>query len=80
MQRSDTCLFKFAEAEIWQRGDRYFVRYDAGNHVSLMREDEVSQAEAELASSSKEQLLALLWAVQKRLLSEGNDPYRSNLP
>jgi hypothetical protein len=29
--------------EIWARGDRFFVRYDAGSHQIAMREDEISE-------------------------------------
>ncbi|MDQ0465880.1 hypothetical protein QO010_003672 [Caulobacter ginsengisoli] len=73
-------LFKFAEAEVWRRGDRYFVRYDAGGHLAVMREDEVSKAEAEKAARGRDELTSLLWAIQGRLTASGEDPYRSNLP
>lgn len=76
---SDERLFGFADAEVLRRGDRYFVRYDAGGHQVQMREDEVTRTEAELAAQGQDELISLLWAVQRRLSAAGEDPYSSNL-
>ncbi|MFJ2480157.1 hypothetical protein ACIOWE_07765 [Pseudomonas sp. NPDC087598] len=37
----DKLLFKFRDVEICRRHERYFIKYDAGNHVNVMREDEI---------------------------------------
>lgn len=76
---SDERLFGFSDAEVLRRGDRYFVRYDAGSHQVQMREDEVTRTEAELAAQGQDELISLLWAVQRRLSAAGEDPYSSNL-
>ena len=72
-------LFKFGDLEIWKREDRFYIRYDAGAHQVVMREDEISGEEALLASRSKENATKLLWTLQKRLIDQGMNPYVSNL-
>lgn len=76
----DEKIFEFSDLEIWRRGDRYFVRYDAGSHQVVMREDEISKDEALFAASGKENAIAMLHGLQERLLRRGVDPYVSNLP
>ena len=74
----DKKLFQFSDMEIWARGDRFFVRYDAGSHQIAMREDEISEQEAREASLSTEAATKMLVALQKRLIQAGIDPYVSN--
>ncbi|MBV6325292.1 hypothetical protein [Duganella violaceipulchra] len=72
-------LFGFNDLEIWQRGDRFFVRYDAGAHQVAMREDEISKSEAEFAMQGKDAALKMLFRLQKRLEDSGINPYVSNI-
>lgn len=71
-------MFQLSDMEIWARGDRFFVRYDAGSHQVAMREDELSELEAREASLSTEAAMKMLFALQKRLIQAGIDPYVSN--
>jgi hypothetical protein len=74
----DKKMFQLSDMEIWARGDRFFVRYDAGSHQVAMREDELSELEAREASLSTEAAMKMLFALQKRLIQAGIDPYVSN--
>jgi len=58
--------------EVVCRGNRYFVRYDAGSHQVAWREDEISTEELSQIESgdASEALLAL----QRRLELAGIDP------
>jgi len=71
-------MYELADLEIWKRGDRYFVRYDAGAHQIVMREDEISAEEAAEAVQSETAVTNMLFALQKRLIQAGIDPYVSN--
>ncbi|WP_227245193.1 hypothetical protein [Paraburkholderia caribensis] len=75
----DTKIFELADMEIWKRGDKYYVRYDAGSHQIGMREDEISEEEAMRASQGKNEAISMLSALQKRLIDSGVNPYVSNL-
>lgn len=74
----DKLIFQLSDMEIWARGDRFFVRYDAGSHQIVMREDEISEQDAREASLSNESAMKMLFALQKRLIQAGIDPYVSN--
>lgn len=76
---TEKLLFELADMQIWQRGERYFVRYDAGTHQIVMREDEISEAEAEEAMKSSVSAVKMLQELQKKLINQGIDPYASNL-
>ncbi|MFJ2319379.1 hypothetical protein [Pseudomonas sp. NPDC087817] len=71
-------LFKFRDVEICRRHERYFIKYDAGSHVDVMREDEISEQEALTAAMGEEAVMKLLFELQERLIREGVDPYVSN--
>ncbi|MCA1246037.1 hypothetical protein [Massilia sp. MS-15] len=75
----DQKLYELADLTIWKRGDRYFVRYDAGAHQVTMREDELSEAEVALAIQGKEATNQMLLALEKRLIKAGIDPHVANL-
>ena len=64
--------------KIWQDGDSYFAIYDAGAHLVKMRKDEISEEEAKLACSGFDSATKMLFALQKRLIESGLDPYESN--
>lgn len=72
-------LLQFNDLAIWKRDGRYFARYDAGSHEVVMREDEISEQEATFAARGNEQATEMLFALQKRLLAQGVDPYKSNV-
>lgn len=72
-------LFQFNDLEIWKRGGRYFVRYGAGSHQVVMREDEITEQEATFAARGNAQATEMLFALQKRLIAQGVDPYKSNV-
>jgi len=75
----DKMLFELADMQIWKRGDRYFVRYDAGAHQVAIREDEITEDEAISATKSGRAAVQMLHNLQKRLIEAGIDPYISNL-
>ncbi|MGY2257819.1 hypothetical protein [Pseudomonas sp. SDO55104_S430] len=75
----DKKIFQFSDMEIWARGDRFFVRYDAGSHQVAMREDEISEQEAKNASVSADAAMKMLFILQRRLIDAEVDPYISNI-
>ncbi len=64
--------------EVWRRGGRYFVRYDAGAHFAVWREDEISEPEAAQAGMGAVHFSNMILALQHRLKAEGQDPWVSN--
>jgi hypothetical protein len=73
-------IFTHNDLEVFRSGHQYFVRYDAGAHQVVMREDEITEAEALFASTGLESAMTVLFALQKRLITQGIDPYVSNCP
>ena len=59
-------------------GAKYFVRYDAGSHQVAIREDEISAEEAKQVVAGFNEATQVLFAIQKRLVEMGVDPYVSN--
>ena len=72
-------LKKFSDLEIWRDGNRYYAVYDAGTHQVTMRRDDLTEDEAKLACTDDESAIRMLFALQKRLVEQGQDPYVSNL-
>ena len=64
---------------ILERRGKFYIRYDVGAHQIAIREDEISRDEAKIAASGEPQLMQVLFALQKRLIAEGINPYQSNL-
>ncbi|ATQ42864.1 hypothetical protein [Caulobacter mirabilis] len=62
-----------------ERSGRFFIRYDAGGHQVAWREDEITAQDARRAMSGPREAEDVLLALQRRLMAEGLDPYRSNL-
>jgi hypothetical protein len=75
----DIKLFACHELQIFRRGDRFFVRYDAGAHQIAMREDEISEAELGQAMLGREHALQMIFNLENRLVKSGENPYVSNL-
>jgi hypothetical protein len=62
-----------------REGHRFWIRYDAGNHQVVLREDEISGAEAREALTGDDALTRVLFRLQKRLTEAGIDAYVSNI-
>ena len=76
----DTLLGEYSSGiQVWQRGDLFFIRYDAGSHVPVIREDEISEDEATQALQGEPAAIELLKAIQSSLQGIGVNPYVSNL-
>jgi hypothetical protein len=73
-----TLLFQFNDLRIYEDQGRFFALYDAGSHQVAMRKDELTKAEADRATQSREDAIQVLFDLQKRLLAAGVDPYVSN--
>jgi len=71
-------LYAFNGMEIVVRDGSYFVRHDAGAHQVCWREDQISEEEVEQIRSGKAGRYAVFLALQKRIISSGEDPYKSN--
>lgn len=57
---------------------KFYIRYDVGTHQIKIREDEISQDEANLVMAGTAGATRVLFAVQRRLRLVGIDPYASN--
>jgi hypothetical protein len=72
-------LFSSDGIEITKRDGRFFIKYDAGAHMIVMREDEISSADVDAAMSSPERITQVLFRLQRSLMQRGIDPYVSNV-
>lgn len=72
-------IYELADLEIWECNGRFFARYDAGAHQIVMREDEISEDDAQQAMKDPKEASNMLLSLQKRLIENGIDPYVSNL-
>lgn len=75
----DEKIYELADLEIWIRNGHFFVRYDAGAHQIVMREDEISKADALHALKGPQEANEVLLKLQKHLFENGVDSYASNL-
>ena len=57
----------------------FFVRYDAGAHQIVMREDEISKDDALHALKGPQETNDVLLKLQKHLIGNDQDPDVSNL-
>jgi hypothetical protein len=64
---------------ICRQGPHFFIKYDAGSHQVVLREDEISEEEATLAMKGAEEASRVLFKLQQRLEQAGIDPYVSNV-
>lgn len=71
-------IYKLNDLEIWKKSERFFIRYDAGSHQIVMREDEISADEANQVIQSNEAATKILFDLQKRLIKNGINPYKPN--
>lgn len=65
---------------VLREGKAWFIRHDAGAHQIAMREDAISAAEARRAMTGPEGAMEVLFALQRRLIAAGIDPYVANVP
>lgn len=61
--------------EVIKREGRYYVRYDAGSHQPIWREDEITAEEAQRIGSGQSGEYEVLLDLQRRL---GAEAYKSN--
>lgn len=59
-------IFSGFGVEILKRDGRYFIRYDAGEIVVQMREDEITEVEAAKAQHSEKDAYEVLLACERR--------------
>ena len=64
--------------EVVLRKGHYFVRYDAGAHQTVWREDQITESEFRLIAIGGELEQKTLLQLQKRLKQLGVDPYVQN--
>lgn len=76
---ADGKVFETIGLEIWKREGRYFIRYDAGAHQIAIREDAISEAEAQQAMRDVTSATQVLFAVESRLRRAGIDPHVANV-
>ena len=75
----DRYLFSSTNLSVLERSGRFFIQYDAGAHFEVLREDEVSEDEAREAATNLDRAEKVILALQKRLINQGSDPYKSNV-
>jgi hypothetical protein len=61
--------------EVVRRGDRFFVRYDAGSQIPVWREDEIDEADAQRIARGRAGENQVIVDLQRRL---GPQAYLSN--
>ena len=64
--------------EIVNRNGRYYLRYDAGAHQVVWREDEISEIESKVISAGGNSEYSGVLAVQNRLTESGVNPNVQN--
>lgn len=64
--------------EVIRRDDRYFVRYDAGAHMTAWREDEISVQELARLKMGRNEEYRVLLEIQNRVQPAGGNPYSQN--
>jgi len=64
--------------EVVLRDGQYFVRYDAGAHQIIWREDEITEADLDRIRQGEEAEYLMLIELQKHLERSGKNPYVSN--
>lgn len=71
-------IFTFNDLEIWREGNSYFAVYDAGAHQVTLRKDRITENDAKLACTGQEGATQMLFALQQRLIENGENPYIAN--
>lgn len=69
----------FGDLDVFKRHDKYFIKYDAGAHFPIWREDEITHHEAMEAIKSPNAAIGVLKEIKKRLIDSGQNPHESNI-
>lgn len=64
--------------EVIRRDGRLYVRYDAGAHYSIWREDEITEEELRGLRGGISSCNRTMLEIQQRLKASGVDPWASN--
>ena len=64
--------------QIVERNSKLFIRYDAGAHQVVWREDEISKEEFLIIKQNEENIEPVLFKLQDRLIKSGIVPNVSN--
>ncbi|MFM2479520.1 hypothetical protein [Celerinatantimonas sp. MCCC 1A17872] len=64
--------------EVVKRDSKFYIRYDAGAHQVIWREDEITKEEAESIIYNSSAVSSVLWNVQARLTQQGSKRPKSN--
>ena len=65
-------IYELRHGQVVRRGDRYFVRYDAGSQANAWREDEITEAEFQQVMDSPRTLYDVVIGIQRRLGLDAN--------
>lgn len=68
-------IYEKNQLEVVKRDGKYFVRYDAGSHQEVLREDEITQDELHSILETPNGLYDVIIGIQRRL---GPFAYESN--
>jgi hypothetical protein len=74
----ETIVYRYNCLDVVRRDGRLFVHYDAGGHLILWREDEITEQEFQRLIAGPESMTKVMLEIQARLIAQGIDPYRSN--
>ena len=72
-------IFDDDGVQVLKDGARFYVKYDAGAHQVVMREDEISEKDAKRIMVGPNEATKVLFELQSRLIQAGIDPYVSNI-
>lgn len=62
-----------------KNGDHFYIKYDAGAHQIVIREDEITEEEARRIMSSPAEATKVLFELQQRLIQAGIAPCASHI-
>lgn len=65
-------IYELQHGQVVHRGNKYFVRYDAGSHANAWREDEMTEPEFQQVMKSPRTLYDVVIGIQRRLGLDAN--------
>lgn len=75
-----TVIFEGNGVKLIEKSGGFYLRYDAGSHQVEIREDMLSDLDAEKIKTGEPELInQILMKIQAELLKANINPYRSNL-
>jgi hypothetical protein len=72
-------IYKDDNVVLFKRNGDFFIRYDAGSHQISIREDNITEDEANKILEDPKSIDKILFDLQFKLKSSGVDPYKSNI-